>query len=144
MDQDKIKNMFTRYVITAVDRTRSSYIDRTAERYAKEYPVEWESGENPYLYDHKIWDQMEQEAAARLPFKAEDVRNYLREQIEDERQEALTKLTDSEILILFAKVFLQMTFVEIGDMMERDWKSVASSYSYVRKKLKKGWRKNED
>ena len=81
---------------------------------------------------------------AGLPFKAEDVRNYLREQIEDERQEALTKLTDSEILILFAKVFLQMTFVEIGDMMERDWKSVASSYSYVRKKLKKGWRKNED
>ena len=63
MDQDKIKNMFTRYVITAVDRTRRSYIDRTAERYAKEYPVEWESGENPYLYDHKIWDQMEQEAA---------------------------------------------------------------------------------
>ena len=144
MDQDKIKNMVTGYVITAVDRTRSSYIDRTAERYAKEYPVEWESGENPYLYDHKIWDQMEQEAAARLPFKAEDVRNYLREQIEDERQEALTRLTDSEILILFAKVFLQMTFVEIGDMMERDWKSVASSYSYVRKKLKKGWRKNED
>lgn len=136
--------MFTGYVLTAVNRTRRSYIDRTAARYAKEYPVEWESGESPYLYDQKIWDQMEQEAAARLPFKAEDIRNYLREQLEDERQEALTKLTDSEILILFAKVFLQMTFVEIGDLMERDWKSVASSYSYVRKKLKKVWRKNGD
>ena len=144
MEQDKICNMFTKYVCTAIERAKRDYMNKNTRRNIMEYPAEEIQGENNAICNEWAWEQRDLEAAARLPFEPKSVRSYLKEQVDGEKWKALSDLSDSEILILFAKVFLQLTFMEIGNMMEKDWKSIASSYSYVRKKLKKAWSKDGD
>ena len=42
---------------------------------------------------------------------------------------------------MFAKVYRGFTFAEIGMVMGEKAEKIASSYSYARKKTKKGWKK---
>ena len=54
---------------------------------------------------------------------------------------AFSCLTDFEVLVVFAKVYRGFTFAEIGMVMGEKAEKIASSYSYARKKMKKGWKK---
>lgn len=54
---------------------------------------------------------------------------------------AFSCLMDFEVLVVFAKVYRGFTFAEIGMVMGEKVEKIASSYSYARKKMKKGWKK---
>lgn len=137
-----IRNYFTKYVETALDRTRRDYIKRKQKLDGMEIVSEPE-----HLFSMQP-GETDQEGMATpdmihgIHWEPEAVRLYLEEMVDNRMMAALSCLTDTELLIVFAKVFRQMTFKEIADMMGWESNKVASSYSYARKKMKKGWIKN--
>lgn len=135
------KGAFTKYVEMALMRTRKGYINREQKRQMKEGITDpeqlcLETGEEAG------WDIVQLRLAPNIPWKPECIKSYLKELINERVWASLLILTDTELLIVFAKVFRQLTFREIGVIMEMDWTKVASAYSYARKKLKKGLEKN--
>lgn len=56
---------------------------------------------------------------------------------QDKREQTFNRLTDREILIVYLKVFKELTFVQIGKYMGESWQRIASSYTYARKKIEK-------
>lgn len=137
-----IKNYFTKYVETALNRARRDYMKSERKRNGIEIVSE------PNLLPFIQQRAEEQEGVLSpdmiydVPWDSETVRLFLKESVDERMVIALSCLTDTELLIVFAKVFRQMTFMEIAEQMGLDSKKVASTYSYARKKMKKGWTKN--
>lgn len=140
---ENIKGRFTKYVETAIKRARRDYIKEVQKRNSLEELTEPEllilqHANNVEEPDACIMEQIEN-----IPWEPEAIEMFLKEKTDIAMQKALYELTDRELLIVFAKVFRQMTFTEIGSVMGLEGKRVASAYSYARKKMKKGWEKNE-
>lgn len=137
-----IRNCFTKYVETALNRTRRDYIKGERKKNCME--VELESN----LWSFMQQKEEEQEGVLssdmihEVPWNPEVVRLFLQESVDERMVLTLSCLTDTELLIVFAKVFRQMTFVEIAEHMGWESKKITSCYSYARKKMKKGWMKN--
>ena len=138
-----IRNYFTKYVETALNRARCDYIKKGKKRSDMEVISEPDLLFLIQLDGRDKEGALSLEMADEISWKPEAVKLYLKESVDDRMLIALSCLTDTELLIVFAKVFRQMTFMDIGDTMGLDWKKVASSYSYARKKMMKGWEKND-
>lgn len=135
-----VRGSFTRYLESALKRNRRDYENKEKKRLMVEEVTEPEQlsamteaepEENPL------------QAAMEVPWEPETIRAYMSAWVSEDMQWNFAALTDDEIVIVFAKVFCQLMFKEIGDILKQDWRKVASSYSYARKKLKKELRKNE-
>lgn len=133
-----IRNIFTKYAEIALVRARRNYLEQENRIIQQEERIELEAVYDEYREENYRF----LEAAFDIPWEAETIRNCLRQQVSERMEAAFLGLTDLEVLIVYAKVFRQLTFVEIGKAMEIDWKKAASIYSYARKKLKKGWEAN--
>lgn len=134
-----VKASFTSYLESAVRRNRRDFEDKEKKRQMAEEVMEPEQL-NALTGTEAAWEEDPLQTAGTIPWEPEAIRTYLSMQVSEKTCKYLVALTDDESIILFAKVFRQLTFKEIGDIMERDWRKVASSYSYARKKLMKGWR----
>lgn len=137
-----IKGRFTKYVETAIKRARRDYIKELEKQNRLE-----ELTEPDRLMPERVNDGSEMEVCItelteRIPWEPEAIRLFLKMQTDAGMEDVLSRLTDREIVIVFAKVFREMTFMEIGNIMGLEGKSVASVYSYARKKMKKGWEEN--
>lgn len=138
-ENDFVKGAFTKYVETAVKRSRKDYINREKRR--KDLPTETE-----------LWDEMGemdidlaayyQDRVDEIPWEAEVIRRYMKDSVDCMMWRSLSGLTDLEVQVVFAKVFRQLTFGEIGRRMGEKSEKMASVYSYALKKIRKGWRKN--
>ena len=137
-----IRNHFTKYMETALDRARRDYIKRKQKLDGMEIVSE------PEQLLSMQQGETDQEGMAApdmihgIPWEPGAVRLFLEEMVDDRMMAALSCLTDMELLVVFAKVFRQMTFKDIAGVMGWDPIKVASSYSYARKKMKKGWMRN--
>lgn len=134
-----VKASFTSYLESAVRRNRRDFENKEKKRQMAEEVMELEQL-NVLTRTETAWEEDPLRTARTIPWGAEAIRVYLSTQVSEEMRKNLTVLTDDESIILFAKVFRQLTFKEIGNILKRDWRKVASSYSYARKKLMKGWR----
>lgn len=140
--EEIIKNCFTKYVETALNRARRDYMKKEQKRNGIEimsepdllFVIQQGAEEKDELLS---LDRVE-----KIPWKPEVISSFLREIVDERMLITLSCLTDTELLIVFAKVFRQMTFIDIAELMGWEWEKVASSYSYARKKMKKGWEKN--
>ena len=140
--EEIIKYCFTKYIETALDRARRDYMKKDQRRNVLEvssepevlFSIQQESGNKEGF--------LSQDMISAVPWRAEAIKSFLKELVDERMLAVLLNLTDTELLIVYAKVFRQMTFRNIAEVMGWDWKKVASSYSYARKKLRKGWEQN--
>ena len=142
-ERESIKYQFTKYVQVALERKRKAYLHKEYKRAMEEEPRELEELLNlsPILMEDslRIWNR---ELEYQMPWNAETIRTYLAEQTGEEWEKWFSVLTDRELLILYAKVFREFDFAEIGAIMGIDEKRAASSYAYARKKMRKEQKKN--
>lgn len=143
MDEDIIKGSFTRYVETALKRSKRDYIKKQQRKERVEEPVDMER-----LYSE---DETGEETGTdflwvpeEMPWEADVIRHSMKICLGESLWIAFSCLTDFEVVVVFAKVYRRLTFAEIGIEMGERTEKVADSYSYARKKMKKGWKKNEN
>lgn len=139
-NEDSIRYRFTSYVLVALKRARRDYINREIKISSHEILL----GEDEpcselspdCLENLPFWEE-----AGQIPLTPDAVRQYLESQVVDAGRAALDTLTEREILVVFLKVFKQLTYEEIGSLLGIDWKKAGSVYAYARKKMRKGWNK---
>lgn len=128
----------TSYVSVALKRAKKDYIQREIEISGHE-----NLSDEPYLEpsfditDGKpfLWEEAEQ-----IPLLPKAVREYLENQVDEAGKAALDMLTDTEVLVVYMKIFKQMSYAEIGNEFGFGWKKTGSVYAYARKKMQKGWK----
>ena len=111
--KDNIRYRFTGYVLAALKRAKRDYICREIKISNHESPLE-----------------------KMLPEPLCDMES----QIGESGETALDALTDMEILVVFMKVFRQLTYQEIGRHLGMDYKKAGSVFNYAKKKMRKGWK----
>ena len=136
-----IKYQFTKYVQVALERKRKAYLYKEYKRETKELFKEEQLNSIPILMEDSLKLQS-LEREYQMPWDAKRIREYLLEQTGEEWKKYLSVLTDRELLILYAKVFSEFNFTEIGSIMGLDKKRIAASYAYARKKMRKERKKN--
>ena len=139
-NEDSIRYRFTSYVLVALKRARRDYINREIKVSSHEIPLE-EDELCPELSQDSLEEPLFWEEAGQIPLTPDAVRQYLESQVGDAGRAALDTLTEREILVVFLKVFRQLTYEEIGRLLGLDWKKAGSVYAYARKKMQKGWEK---
>ncbi len=133
-----LKYIFTKYVKTALIRTRKDFMSKEKRKSSLEETLALE-----IMYDTtKEETNLALELVLEVTWEAKAIREYLKQQVGEIMERSLSGLTDLEITVVFAKVFRQLTFAEIGKIMEMDEKKIAYIYSYARTKLKKAVEKN--
>lgn len=140
MNEDIIKGSFTRYVETALKRSKRDYIKKQQKRERMEVPAEME----PLNSIEETGEELDAallKAPEEIPWEAGMIKNSMRVCLGEPLWTAFSCLTDFEVLVVFAKVYRRFTFAEIGMVMGEKAEKIASSYSYARKKMKKGWEK---
>lgn len=137
---EDIRYRFTSYVSVALKRARRDYINREIKICSHEIPLE-EDELCPELSQDSLEEPPFWEEAGQIPLTPDAVRQYLESQVGDAGRAALDTLTEREILVVFLKVFKQLTYEEIGGLLGIDWKKAGSVYAYARKKMRKGWDK---
>ena len=132
---DPLKNIFIKYLDTALNRTKDRFV-KQMERQGK-YEIALPDEGLPYDF----YRFLEEEAdIQRLPAgtEASQIRSWICGQTQWNLAHAFQRLNDREVVIVYLKVFEKLTFAEIGEKLGEDWKKTASSYTYARKKLRKG------
>ena len=140
MNEDIIKGSFTRYVEKALKRSKRDYIKKQQRWERMEVPAEVE----PLDSKEETGEEVETalvKAPEEMPWEAEMIKISMRVCLGEPLWTAFSCLTDFEVLVVFAKVYRGFTFAEIGMVMGEKAEKIASSYSYARKKMKKGWKK---
>ena len=121
-----VKADFTSYLESAVRRNRRDFENKEKKRQMAEEVMEPEQL-NVLTGTETAWEEDPLRTALTISWEPEAVRAYLSTQVSEKMRKRLTILTDDESIILFAKVFCQLTFKEIGNILERDWRKVAPS-----------------
>ena len=143
-NEDFVKGRFTKYLEKAVDRARKDYLRKERERIWKEVSMETEIVEYQLEETEMVCVADWMEAIEGVSWEPKVIRQQLKEWLDMRLWKSMAVLTDLELQVVFAKVFRQLTFAEIGDIMGRKPGKIADCYSYARKKMKKGWKKNGD
>ena len=140
--EDLVKGRFTKYLETAVDRSRRDYIKKEQMRTLREVPQEMEAFE--YGPKEPEMEPIETclESMEDISWETDAIRQHMKECLDVRLWKSLAALTDTEFQVVYAKVYRQLTFVEIGNILEERPEKIANTYSYARKKIKKGWEKN--
>ena len=131
-----LKYSFTKYIDVALLRAKKDYISKEMKRGA----VEEVTDLDVKIRSLKVAPEPQPEVLSLNPHR---IRQYLSGTVDQRMEQCLTMLTDKELQIVYLKVFFHYAFIEIGEILSIDWKKVASIYSYARKKMQKGWRKDE-
>lgn len=143
-NEDFIKGRFTRYLEKAVDRSRRDYLRKEREKTWREMPTETEILEWRLEESEMVCVEDCLEAMEGVSWEPEVIRQRFKEWLDIRLWKCMTVLTDLELLVVFAKVFRQLTFAEIGEIMGIKSEKIADCYSYARKKMGKEWKRNGD
>ena len=140
-EEKTIKYQFTKYVQVALERKRKAYLHKEYKRETEELFKEDQLNSISILMEDSLrLRSLEREY--QMPWDAKQIRAYLLEQTGEEWKKCLSVLTDRELLILYAKVFRELNFTEIGSTMGLDKKRIAASYAYARKKMRRERKKD--
>lgn len=122
MDNKTIRNIFTRYVETALKRCKTKYIK---QRIRIEY-------EEKLADTECFWENYN-----------ENSRQEEQTELNETLYNALQELRSIEREVLFLKVFGQLSHKEIGARINMRGQQVASIYSYTKKKLRERMKKGD-
>lgn len=133
---DSVQNRFTAYLVAAVENTRKKYWKRKYRLQSREFAQE-------DLLERKYTDFDEQYRAyvgEHTDFIFEDWKRFgeLLALLESDRLvRAINRLKDRDRTLLFARVYGELTFAELGKQFQMEPKQAEMAYYYVLRKLRK-------
>lgn len=132
---DKIKALFTAYLNVALKREREDYIK---SKMKADIPVDMEvAGLEKQVEFEQNYEKFIFKELTGVP----DIRKAGWKNILDgygaELQKAVSCLEEPERMVMFLKVYFELTYKEIGELMGMSERKAASVYHYARKKLKR-------
>lgn len=137
---ESIRHCFTKYLEVAIERSKKDYLNK------QKYHGQWEVPIEPELLREMMrkgntwtWAPNTEE----MSWNARIIRNYLKEEVDDTMRPIFVCLSDQEILVVFARIFREMSYSDIGTLIGTSGEKAASIYSYAKKKMKKRGKKNE-
>lgn len=133
---DSIQNRFTAYLVSAVMNKRINYMEKRKNMLQKEtFFTEQEI--KRYLNFEKQYQRFLDGQQYAVLEDWEKFRDFLLAMGSDNLMKALNKLKDKEHKLLFARVFGEMTFEELGRKLGMKPKQAEMSYYYILRKLRK-------
>lgn len=133
---DSVQNRFTAYLVAAVGNTRKKYWERKYRLQSREFAQE-------NLLERKYTDFEEQYRAyvgEHTDFIFRDWKRFgeLLTLLESDRLvKAINRLKDRDRILLFARVYGELTFAELGEQFQMEPKQAEMAYYYVLRKLRK-------
>ncbi len=133
---DSVQNRFTAYLVAALGNKRISYIKRKIRQHEREQAqVDFlEKSHTDFDAQFHAY-MMEKTATASGDW---EILRELRALAESERLiKALGRLKERDRGILFARVFEELTFSELGEKFRLEPKQAEMAYYYILRKLRK-------
>lgn len=140
---DTIQNRFTAYLVAAVTNQRIHYMER------KKFIKKMEAVQ-PDILEKKYLDFEEQYhgyVGEQTEFIMEDWERFeeLMVMLESEKLfKAVNRLKEHERKLLFARIFGELTFEELGKKFGMKPKQAEMAYFYITRKLRKGLEAKKD
>lgn len=133
---DSVQNRFTAYLVTAVTNKRARYMERKNKLQEMEY-VHVDLLEKNYTgFEAQFQSYMNEQSA--LNYDDLDKLQGLLSMIESDRLlKAIGGLKERDRKLLFARVFGELTFEELGEKLEMTPKQAEMAYYYVIRKIRK-------
>lgn len=133
---DETKYIFTKYLEVALKRARGKYIKKKLEREKREECFEnaMEMASVPF-FEEDLINQID--IMSIYSGEAKDLRAFFERITDTQLGKILKGFSDTEIRILFSRIFLEMDYAEIAEIMGMQSQKVASIYSYVKKKIRR-------
>lgn len=133
---DSVQNRFTAYLVSAVMNRRINYMEKRKNMLQKETLIT-EQEIKRYLNFEKQYQRFLDGQQYAVLEDWEKFRDFLLAMGSDNLMKALNKLKDKEHMLLFARVFGEMTFEELGRKLGMKPKQAEMSYYYILRKLRK-------
>lgn len=139
---DSVQNRFTAYLMAAVGNTRKKYWERKCRLQGRETARE-------DILERNYTDFEEQYRAyigEHTDFIFQNWQRYgeLLNLLESDRlAKAISRLKDRDREILFARVYGELTFVQLGERFHMEPKQAEMAYYYVLRKLRKEMNGND-
>lgn len=133
---DSVQNRFTAYLISALVHRRMRYMEK--QKYLLQRETVLEDQEIKRYLDFE--KQYQNYLGEQEDFVLEDwekFREFMLALESDNLMRALNKLKEREHRLLFARVFGEMTFEELGRKFGMKPKQAEMSYYYILRKLRK-------
>ena len=134
---DSVQNRFTAYLMAAVTNKRISYFEQRNRYKEREYiqvdlleknHVDFEAQYHAYLAEQSI-----------IPFlRCGEILEYMPEINSIQLAKCINRLKERERRILFARVFGELSFTELGEKFGMEPKQAEMAYYYIIRKLRKG------
>ena len=142
-ETDSVQNRFTAYLVTAVTNKRIRYMEKRNRK--KETEISGDIFEKNYQ-DFDI--QFREYIGEQTGFVLEDwerFQEFLQKAESGYLREAVERLKEREKKLLFARVFGELSFAELGELVGLQPKQAEMAYFYVIRKLRKelGAKKDE-
>lgn len=130
------QNRFTAYLVTAVTNKRIRYLMNRSQLQEREY-IQTDFTDKGYVnFDRQFWDYIEEKSTRSM--SEERQMKELSTLFEEEQIiKILGKLKERERSILFARVFDELTFAELGSKFSMEPKQAEMAYYYVIRKIRK-------
>lgn len=134
---DSVQNRFTRYLMAAVTNKRISYFEQRNRYKEREYiqvvlmeknHVDFEIQYRTYLAEQLLLAY----------FGCGESRKCMPEIDSIQLAKCISRLKDRERRILFARVFGELNFTELGKKFGLESKQAEMAYYYIIRKLRKG------
>ena len=133
---DSVQNRFTAYLMAAVGNTRKKYWERKCRLQGMEYIREDNLERNYTDFD----EQYRAYIMEHTDFIYRDWQRYgeLLNLLESDRlAKAISRLKGRDREILFARVYGELTFAQLGERFHMEPKQAEMAYYYVLRKLRK-------
>lgn len=140
---DSVQNRFTAYLVAAVANTRKKYWERKYRLQGREFAQK-------DLLDRKYTDFEEQYRAyvgEHTDFIFRDWKRFgeLLTLLESDRLvRAINRLKDRDRTLLFARLYGELTFAELGKQFQMEPKQAEMAYYYVLRKLRKELKEKDE
>ena len=142
-ETDSVQNRFTAYLVTAVTNKRIRYMEKRNRK--KETEISGDIFEKNYQdFDMQFREYIGEQTG----FVLEDwerFQEFLQKAESGYLREAVERLKEREKKLLFARVFGELSFAELGELVGLQPKQAEMAYFYVIRKLRKelGAKKDE-
>lgn len=135
-NSNSIQNQFTAYLISAILHRRMRYMENQKYVLQNEEVLDVQEIKR-YLSVDKQYQSLLEEQESLFLDDWEKLREFMLALESDNLIKALNKLKDREHKILFARIFGEMTFEELGRMFGMKPKQAEMAYYYILRKLRK-------
>lgn len=134
---DSVQNRFTAYLMTAVVNKRISYMEQRNRQKEREY-IQVDLLEKNYVdFDAQYRTYLAEQSLLRY-FGYGDSLECIPEIDSIQLAKCINRLKDRERGILFARVFGELDFTELGEKFGMEPKQAEMAYYYIIRKLRKG------